>query len=339
MRPDPAFLLAIALAFCGVVAIVCGLLGQVSLRHPRCRRCRADVRDRAWDASPTCACGADLTRHGAVRFAGRERSVTAAVAGVILVLAGIGITQFQLSLRAEGRSWREILPAAWEIGNLRSGRDPNEALRSLIRRCESDRLDPEDRAQAIDAIIATTTARSDLISAALARVVAHPAMLTAPHAAATERALAFVSSRITRGSPTIRIDASSDAAPGSRRAVGVVVSSSAPSGWSCVTVVESLRVGERVVPGRWVAWATGSFAPAPFDEEVIGLLTAATPNVPITLSLREYRVPGNAAVALAELLARGEACPEGLVHQAIQSTTTTTLEAPNPATPIGGGFP
>lgn len=122
-------------------------------------------------------------------------------------------------------------------------------------------------------------------------------------------------------------------------AVGVVVSSSAPSGWSCVTVVESLRVGERVVPGRWVAWATGSFAPAPFDEEVIGLLTAATPNVPITLSLREYRVPGNAAVALAELLARGEACPEGLVHQAIQSTTTTTLEAPNPATPIGGGFP
>lgn len=324
MRPDPAFLVAIALAFCGVVAIAAALIGQASLRRPRCRRCDADIRAHAWEADPRCACGARLNEHGAVRFAGRERSRSAAIAGTLMLAASVAVTGWQLSLRSRGLTWRELLPSSWEVANLRNGREVNEALRSLMRRCDVRSIEPADRAAAIDAAIAAVNARRDLVTATLARLVGHPAMLEEPHAAATGRALAALDAGIVqRGPPTVRLS------PTGEGPLVIEWITAAPSGWSVVYLVDEVRLGERIVAGRSVQWINGSMA-GPCDPALASSL-AADGTLRVTVHSREFRVPSNAAAALALVLFAGEPCPAGLVHSVVERTDSVPVERPTPA--------
>ncbi len=321
MRPDPAFLIAIALAFCGIVAIAAALIGQSSLRRPRCRRCDADVRVHAWEADPRCACGARLSSHGAVRFAGRERSRSAAIAGIVLLVASVLVTGWHLSLRSRGLTWRELLPATWEVANLRNGREVHEALRSLVRRCDDRSIGVADRATAVDAAIAAPNARRDLVTATLARLVGHPAMLREPGAAATGRALAALDAMIVqRGPPTVRLPAEG------ARPLSIEWIYAAPSGWSVVYLVDEIRLGERRLAGRSVHWAGGSLA-APCDVTVATLLAGGGAES-VTVTSHEFRVPSSAAGALAVLLYAGEPCPEGLVHSVVTRSDSVRVEPP-----------
>ena len=262
MRPDAAFLIAIGLAFCGLVAIVSGLIGQASVRRPRCRRCRADARAQAWAAEPRCPCGADLTRRGAVRFKGRDRSPSAVIAGTLLCAIAALLTWWHLDRRERRLTWRELLPSSWEASNLRSGEEPNAALHSLLRRVAADQIDARDRVLAIDAILETPGGRGDLRSRALAKLASDPSMMAEPARSGAERALAGAATLLRRvpeadaggsaaseagGDSNQRILTATligriDPSTGLLSLTPIEIDLGAPSGWSRYIIVHAVLV-------------------------------------------------------------------------------------------------
>lgn len=344
MRPDVAFLVAIALAFCGIVAVVAGAVGQASLRSPRCRRCRADVRDRAWDSAPRCSCGAALDAHGAVRFVGRERSLSAVIAGALLVAAGIGVSWWHLSLREQGLSWRELLPASWEVANLRSDREPNNALDSLRRRAAAQTISPADRAAALDAIGASPSARRDLASRTIAALVGHPAMLEPPFRDAVDRAFATLETwRTATPAPTISGAGLGGVslAPGPGTSAPFRFDMRTTSGFGLIVLVDEARRGDTPIRGvRGIGWADQrGMRWEPLEPRAVppAWEWISTPDAPpiVTVKGRYLRLPATAVAAVVERLVAGEACPAEIVHHLTSFEATVPVPASGSEESVG----
>ena len=205
--PDSTIFLAlVAGAFIGAVLILAGLRGRVDLTHPRCRRCRADLRPVAWalacgahsgEAAPTpCpACGAPLHRRR-VRwrpFPVRRRLVGL---GVALLVACPMLHVWGSTRHARGLAWRDLGPEWLDVraarrigypdpaGNFALGA-PLEATwsggpwRSLTRRATAGVISGAALAE-----IAATIDRSvaaEALDGAAASSPARPAFVRAPN--------------------------------------------------------------------------------------------------------------------------------------------------------------
>ncbi len=348
MRPDAAFLIAIGLAFCGLVAIVAGLIGQASVRLPRCRRCRADAREHAWEPSPRCGCGADLTHPRAIRFVGRDRSPSAVIAGALMCGAAVLLSWWHLDRRERRLTWRELLPDSWEAANLRNGEEPNAALHSLLRRVGADQIDARDRALAIDAIRETPGGRGDLRARALAKLASGSTMMEEPGRSAAERAMESIAASLpavrdpARGAtPTAETPAPSsqrtlsatiigsvDPRTGGRSHTPLEIDINAPSGWSRYLIVEAVLVDGVRIPGtqgiayrdpsaihRWLPLPSRGAAGGS-DEGYAAIVAASTATTPtIELEVEDILVPlpisfAPVVVGLLEASWRGERARE-----------------------------
>lgn len=175
--PATPILVAIALAFCGVVAALCGWIGQPSLGRPTCRRCGRDVRDLAWDAVPICSCGNALHRDRAVRWLGRQRSLPAVLAGIGLVVASVGLFWADRAMTERAIGWADLLPASSLVGQLQRGENMERATRSLVHRANVDWLGESARAEGLEAILAAKPGSLKSPDEAIVRLLSHPSML------------------------------------------------------------------------------------------------------------------------------------------------------------------
>jgi hypothetical protein len=92
----PLVLFAAMLALLAGAFIASGLLGRASGELPVCSRCGVDGRP-AFLHRRACACGADLSRAGAIRLIGVRRSARGVVVGALHAAAAFGVLAFGLS--------------------------------------------------------------------------------------------------------------------------------------------------------------------------------------------------------------------------------------------------
>jgi hypothetical protein len=151
--PDIAPLLIAILSLVATVTLGVALYGRRDLSSPRCRRCKADVREKAMDGSFTCACGAGLLKRRAVTFPYRLLRRWAAV-GLAFALAAIVLGVVETRVLSIGLGWRAVQPdwyfrwawpygddqgfdhevLAWHVRNLTSRAEARELLDAVIKK-------------------------------------------------------------------------------------------------------------------------------------------------------------------------------------------------------------
>ncbi|MBL9149472.1 MAG: hypothetical protein JNM94_12350, partial [Phycisphaerae bacterium] len=107
--PDIAPLVIAVLSLLATVTLGVALYGRRDLSSPRCRGCKADVREKAMDGSFTCACGAELLKRRAVKFPYRVRRRWAVV-GLAFALAAFGLGVVETRVLSIGLGWRAVYP-------------------------------------------------------------------------------------------------------------------------------------------------------------------------------------------------------------------------------------
>lgn len=108
-------------AMIGALAIVFGVMGRFSTHHPRCRRCRADLRELACSLEPdharaadgiVCpACAVGLDRPRAIRWRPFPVRRGAVAVGVATLLLALGARSYGVSLARRGLFWSDLAPA------------------------------------------------------------------------------------------------------------------------------------------------------------------------------------------------------------------------------------
>ena len=323
MTPATLFIVAISLGFCGLVAILCGLIGQPALDRPLCRSCRRDVRDAAWSSRPTCVCGAALTGLHAVRWSGRIRSRGAMLAGILLLLLAGGMVSIEWGLRARQLLWQDLFPASYLIGQVRRGEAVDANLRALGRRAEAEWLDVEDRRAALEAMLSQqsliTSFQGDVVQRVgqYQRLLCHPSMMGPEDADLRSRVLAACDALHGAWSGPPTRDVSKDLVdpwPFQGLAVG-----------SAIVVVEELTLNERRLPYRIVIGGRGTEsrvwiveAEGRGDAEKLAEAEwrRSLPMEARRYRIRatEYRVPLTARWTLSTVLADTGVLPEGILH-------------------------
>ncbi|MBL9149474.1 MAG: hypothetical protein JNM94_12360 [Phycisphaerae bacterium] len=107
--PDVAPLLVAILSLVATVTLGVAIVGRRDLSDPRCRRCKADLRDAAMTGAGACACGSDLSRPRAVRYPYRLRWRTLSVAAM-LALGAFLLGLAETRVISSGLGWRYVHP-------------------------------------------------------------------------------------------------------------------------------------------------------------------------------------------------------------------------------------
>jgi hypothetical protein len=136
----------------GLATLIIALRGRRTDDHPVCRRCRFDLVGAPQGHTRCPECGSDTHAPGAVRIGNRRRRPRLAIAGVLLVLAGLiplGVIGYG---RAAGVNWNTYKPAWWLEGEIASSDQTtaDAAVAEFGRRLADSTLSPKWRTRIID---------------------------------------------------------------------------------------------------------------------------------------------------------------------------------------------
>jgi len=138
-----------ALTLIGATFVLIGLIGRCNVSEAFCRVCSADVRVRAWDEAPRCACGASLVGSGRIRPGKRRRSRVALAGGCVMLTASTAFAMWVARVHTDGRELMDVVPASIVAWGLRSGHE--WAWEAFDRRGAAMKIVPADAAVLLDA--------------------------------------------------------------------------------------------------------------------------------------------------------------------------------------------
>ena len=131
----------LGLLLASVAMLVAGLRGRRVDDHPVCRRCGFDLVGAPAGSTACPECGADVTRHGAVRAGNRVRRGGLIAGGAVLMLLGAGPLAMVGLVGLRGVDLTQYKPASMiirEVGGPDATMRP--ALRELTRRLRAGGL-------------------------------------------------------------------------------------------------------------------------------------------------------------------------------------------------------
>jgi hypothetical protein len=143
---------AAAVVFLGLATLIIALRGRRTDDHPICRRCRFDLVG-VYGRELRCPeCGRELAGPRTIRTGNRRRRPRIAIAGVLLLLAGLitlGVIGYS---HAEGVNWNTYKPAWWLEGEITSSRQAtaDAAVAEFGRRLSDGTLSAHWRTRIID---------------------------------------------------------------------------------------------------------------------------------------------------------------------------------------------
>ncbi|MEO6437140.1 MAG: hypothetical protein ABIP55_15465 [Tepidisphaeraceae bacterium] len=137
----------------GVVTLFFGMRGRRVDDHPLCRRCGFDLIGLPQGVSLCSECGADLTKHKAIRHGHRKRQPVLLAIGLIPVLLALGLTGLGVTAYMRDIGIDRMKPT-WLL--LRESRDPTavSVWDELIRRMNDGALPSDTAAALTDRVLA-----------------------------------------------------------------------------------------------------------------------------------------------------------------------------------------
>src|SRR5687768_6824163 len=139
-----------AAAVLSAALLVYALRGRQVDDHPVCCKCEFDLFGKPQGGTVCSECGANLTRHGAVRVGRREkrrRLIGLALPVLVVCVAWLGLLGWGA---ARGTNWNKHKPLWWLMRDLRAADATRDAaLRELTDRIANGKL----TRQRIDALV------------------------------------------------------------------------------------------------------------------------------------------------------------------------------------------